>query len=198
MGFVGALHSLRSFRRRLPWALGLTITPMARVPIPNAIQQIAHAPDRALAWEFFVFFSRFEYALKRDRRFLQPGTGDAQPNWDRFASDHNHNFNPATSQALQDAVAFYLAHPPRKQLRNHGEMSWSEPQTWDGREPQLIWLLRVVRTVRNNLFHGGKFPLLPVHEVSRDRNLIMHGLVILDGALSLDRVVQHNFLDGLE
>jgi len=22
MGFVGALHSLRSFRRRLPWALG--------------------------------------------------------------------------------------------------------------------------------------------------------------------------------
>jgi uncharacterized protein YecT (DUF1311 family) len=24
MGFVGALHSLRSFRRRLPWALGLS------------------------------------------------------------------------------------------------------------------------------------------------------------------------------
>jgi len=171
---------------------------MPSLPIPSAIQQIANAPDRHLAWEFFVFFSRFEYALKRDRRFLQPGTGDAQPNWDRFASDHNANFNPEASQALRDAVAFYVAHPPRKQLRNHGEMTWSDPQAWDGREPQLIWLLRVVRTVRNNLFHGGKFPLLPVHEVSRDRNLITHGLAILASALSLDPVVQQHFLDGLE
>lgn len=170
----------------------------SRPPIPDAIQRIANAPDRQLAWEFFVFFSRFEYALKRHQLYLMPGTGDAQPNWDRFASENAANFRPAASPALQTAVAFYLAQPPRKQLRDQGEMKWSEPLEWNGREPQLIWLLRVVRTVRNNLFHGGKFPHLPVAEPSRDRDLIANGLAVLNGALALDQHVQRRFFEDLE
>ncbi len=31
-------------------------------PIPAAIQRIANSDDRRLAWQFFVFFSRMEYA----------------------------------------------------------------------------------------------------------------------------------------
>jgi len=168
------------------------------IPIPDAIQRIANAPDRRLAWEFFVFFSRFEYALKRHQRYLMPGTGDAQPNWDRFASDNAAKFSPAALPALQEAVQSYVAQPPRKQLRDKGEMKWSDPQVWDERDPQLIWLLRVIRTVRNNLFHGGKFPLLPVAEPSRDRELIANGLAVLKAALALDPEVEHQFFEGLE
>ncbi len=36
-----------------------------KIPIPDSIRQITDSEDRQLAWEFFVFFSRFEYALKR-------------------------------------------------------------------------------------------------------------------------------------
>ncbi len=168
------------------------------VPVPDAIQRIANASDRKLAWEFFVFFSRFEYALKRHQAYLMPGTGDAQPNWDRFASKNAANFSRDTSPALQKAVEFYIAQPPRKQLRHEGEMNWSAPQEWDGREPRLVWLLRVIRTVRNNLFHGGKFPLLPIEEPSRDRDLIANGLAILNAALALDPSVQRQFLEDLE
>ena len=166
--------------------------------VPNAIQRIANAPDRRLAWEFFVLFSRFEYALKRDTRYLMAGTGDAQPNWDRFASDNNDRFTPESSTALREALDYYLANPPRKQLRNNGAMNWSVPQSWDGREPQLIWLLRVIRTVRNNLFHGGKFPLMPVSEVSRDQTLINHGVSVLAEALELDSRLTQYFLEGFE
>jgi len=169
-----------------------------RPQVPEAVRRIANAPDRRLAWEFFVFFSRFEYALKRDRRFLMPGTGDAQPSWDRFASDSNAAFRPEASPQLKAAVDYYLAQPPRKQVRANGEMSWSAPQAWDGQEPLLIWLLRAVRAVRNNLFHGGKFPVVPIAEPSRDRDLLTHGLAILGSALTMDPQVHRHFEEGLE
>lgn len=174
------------------------MTTDSQLRIPEVIKRIANTPDRRLAWEFFVFFSRFEYALKRDQRYLKPGKGDAQPNWDRFASDNAASFNPSASSKLQEAVDFYLVHPPRKQLSDQGKMKWSDPQIWDERDPQLVWLLRVIRIVRNNLFHGGKFPLLPVAEPSRDHDLIANGLVILENALTLDRSVGRQFLEGLE
>ena len=73
--------------------------------IPESIRQIADSTDRKLAWQFFVFFSRFEYALKRGP-YLRTGTGDAQPNWDKFASDHNGAFEQIADQSL-DLTRFH-------------------------------------------------------------------------------------------
>jgi len=42
----------------------------------NAIQQIVKSEDRALAYQFFLFFSRFEYALKR-AGFVQANSSGA-------------------------------------------------------------------------------------------------------------------------
>jgi hypothetical protein len=174
---------------------------MSAVPsfaAPESILRIANATDRRLAWEFFVFFSRFEYALKRNQRFLRPGTGDAEANWDRFASDFNAAFLALDQPPLHAAVDFYQASAPRKQLRSDGSMSWSEPQSWDKREPLLIWLLRVVRTVRNNLFHGGKFPLIPISDPSRDRDLLIHAIAILAACLRLDGLTERIFDEGID
>jgi hypothetical protein len=168
------------------------------LPVPAAIRRIADSGDRNLAWHFFVFFSRFEYALKRDPRYLMPGTGDALPNWDRFASDHAASFNASSPHAVVTAVAFFKASPPRKQLRGGGNMSWSEPIQHNERDPLLIWLLRVIRVVRNNLFHGGKFPMLQVSDPSRDRELITNAIVILDACLKLDISVKREFNDGID
>ena len=81
------------------------------IPVPPAVARIADSDDRQLAWHFFVFFSRMEYALKRSVRFLKVGTADAQPNWDKFGSDYNAAFNPDTSPELRRAVDYFLAHP---------------------------------------------------------------------------------------
>jgi len=165
--------------------------------VPEAIRKIADSTDRKLAWQFFVFFSRFEYALKRDKRYLMPGTGDAQPNWDRFASDHNQQFSQLDSQRLASAVAFFQTSPPRKQKRENGRLGWSDPVA-QGSTPLLIWLLLCIRTVRNNLFHGGKFPHLPVSDPSRDRELIENSVVVLSQSLKLDWQIERIFNEAIE
>ena len=150
-----------------------------RIPVPQAIQLIAGSEDRILAWYFFVFFSRFEYALKRCDRYLAGGAG---PNWDKFASDYASQFENLESKALKAAVVYFQDNPPHKQLQRAGELSWSDPQEYDHREPLLIWLLRMVRCVRNNLFHGGKFPLVSISDPSRDRELLVNSMHIWKAA----------------
>ena len=172
-----------------------------QIPIPDAIRRIADSEDRLLAWHFFVFFSRFEYALKRSSIYLMAGREEAQPNWDKFASDLNPTFNPDSSTELKTAVKYFIQSPPRKQIRDKGQMEWSKPQNYDGndgKEPLLIWLLRMIRFVRNNLFHGGKFPLIKISDPSRDRELLLHSMIILRTCLSLNSKVEEHFFDCID
>jgi hypothetical protein len=164
--------------------------------IPESIRQIADSTDRKLAWQFFVFFSRFEYALKRGP-YLKQGTGDAQPNWDKFASDHNDAFELVADQSLAKAIAYFKRSPPRKQVRKDGRLDWSDPYTHTN-GPVLVWLLLAIRIVRNNLFHGGKFPQFPVSDPSRDRELIENAIVVLSHALTLNSDVKSRFREGIE
>jgi hypothetical protein len=163
--------------------------------MPDAIRRIAESSDRQLAWQFFVFFSRFEYALKRSK-YLKPGE-DANPNWDLFSSDHNAGFQKQVSPPLAAAVDYFKKSPPRKQRQTGGQLDWSKPLAHDAKEPLLVWLLRDVRAVRNNLFHGGKFPGFPISDPSRDRDLIGNAIVILDTCLNLDRSVREKFFEDL-
>jgi len=149
-------------------------------PMPDAIRRIADSGDRKLAWQFFVFFSRFEYALKRCPNYLKHS---AEPDWDRFSSNQNAEFQKLSSPALAAAIDYFKEFPPLKQKQVDGQLIWSDPKEYYEREPLLVWLLIAVRRVRNNLFHGGKFPGFPVSDPSRDRVLISNAIVILDACL---------------
>ena len=46
-------------------------------------------------------------------------------------------------------------------------------------------MLRLLKTARNNLFHGGKYPDGPIEEVARDRDVLCAALAILDGLYEL-------------
>lgn len=164
--------------------------------IPELIRQIADSTDRKLAWQFFVFFSRFEYALKRGP-YLKQGIEEAQPNWDKFASDHSEAFELVADNRLANAVAYFKNSPPRKQVRKAGRLDWSDPCAHTN-GPVLVWLLRAIRIVRNNLFHGGKFPQFPVSDSSRDRELIENAIIVLSHALRLNSDVKNCFREGIE
>ena len=89
---------------------------------------------------------------------------------------HDSAFNPRDVSELNSAVDYFENHPPRKQkLDEHKQLSWSDPLKRKD-ELLLIWLLRMIRTVRNNLFHGGKFPLLPISDPSSNRELLIHAM----------------------
>lgn len=168
-------------------------------PVPEAIRRLADSTDRQLAWQFFVFFSRFEYALKRTGRYLKLGKTNAEADWEKFARIHASEFDAVIDERLEVAVNYFKAEPPRKQLNDAGRMSWSEPGWYDERDPLLKWLLAVVVCrLRNNLFHGGKFPLVAVSEPSRDSDLIAYAITILDAALKLDKSVMGKFYESIE
>jgi len=67
-----------------------------------------------------------------------------------------------------------------------GTLGWAETKRGPS-EREEEFLVRLVRTIRNNLFHGGKFPYPdgPVQDVARDRELINSALVVLKEALAL-------------
>jgi hypothetical protein len=167
------------------------------LPLPEVVAKIANDPQRSVAWEFFVFFSRFEYALKRVDDFLMPRDGEAKPNWDRFASQANSQF-PLNDPQVAAAVAFYSAEAPRRQVRLNGVLDWSAPEARGENEPLLIWLLRAIRVVRNNLFHGGKFPHFVFNDPSRNGALLSHAIVILAAALPLDARVCSMFFEAID
>jgi len=146
--------------------------------------------DRDLVLQFFAYFSRFEYSLKRSG-FLKSGT-KAEPNWDTYANTLRGRFTDVQDPVFRGAVTFLLKEPPKTQTVSGKSLDWRDTVRGDG-EHHEQYLLRLVRTVRNNLFHGGKYPLGPMHDVARDRDLLKAGIVVLGQCLELSKRVRASF-----
>jgi len=157
------------------------------IPMPEAIRRIADSEDRGLAWRFFVFFSRFEYALKSTPAYLGHGRyKDAQPGWKAFATVNDEKFWVGVPPDVLKAVQYFQEKPPRIQTVGEDDrLTWADP--WAEAGSTELWrLLQAVRHVRNNLFHGGKFAGGRMAEPSRDRELLGHAITILNACVSLD------------
>lgn len=50
------------------------------------------------------------------------------------------------------------------------------------------YVIELLKTVRNNLFHGGKYPDGPVEEIARNREILRASLVVLAGFYHLLKV----------
>lgn len=173
---------------------------MQRIPTltgQKAIQRIAGSADRRIAWEFFVLFSRLEYALKR-AGYLKHGKVEAQADWRRFARNFQDDFSQINNEPVTGAKYYYETRPPRKQLQQDGELHWGEPLRRGDGELELEFLCRSIGVVRNNLFHGGKFPQLPVPEPSRDQELLRHAKELLFAVLELNVDVRRHFFEGID
>ena len=137
--------------------------------------------------EYFIVFSRFEYALKQTG-FHNGSETHLEPDWDKFCNTFKEKFQPQKSETLTEAVNYYHDKPTKIQIFKDGQLQWRENSRGDG-EDQFTWLMRTVRYTRNNLFHGGKFPYMPI----RDTNLLTYGLMILYECLELDAELSRAF-----
>ena len=149
--------------------------------------------------EFFSTFSCFEFALKNSgwyrppRNNEDPNTGyRAEPDWDRFARSLNGTFRFDTSTHLAEACDYLLMNPPWREVVANGSLMWdaaAESNTLSDVEK----LLRYVRRVRNNLFHGGTFSTLPVLDRRRKAELLQFSLVVLKECLRLSPSVRAEY-----
>jgi len=73
--------------------------------LPASRWRRAASRDRELAGEFFVFLSRFEYALKRTPRYLKGSKSRAQPDWERFGAGHDREYQAKATDERRARVS---------------------------------------------------------------------------------------------
>jgi hypothetical protein len=150
--------------------------------------------DRKLTLAFFAVFSRFEFALK-DTGFVKAGRhGEATPAWTEYADELRGQFAAIQEPRFVNACAFLRDTPPRRQVVANGRLRWEDTRPSQG-ESDERYVLRLVRTVRNNLFHGGKFPfgIGPDPDAVRNRQLLKAGMAVLERCLVLSPKLQRSY-----
>jgi hypothetical protein len=142
--------------------------------------------------EFFRLFSRIEFALKEVGYFKKPDRANntANPDWDRFVKEFPQNYTPSPSaillmqmrpkrQVVQKTVVgagtrYNLVFEDIDFNQGHENINNYRP---DKRE--LYKIVTLVKTVRNNLFHGGKYGHPEWDDKQRTKELLRLGIIVL-------------------
>ena len=148
--------------------------------------------DQDTVMEFFVVFSRFEFALKRTG-YLKRHNGKAEPDWRKFETKHKDEFDSEKEPELREAWNYIDKDPPKKQVVVDGELDFEVDERLKGKSPFEKATL-AVRTVRNNLFHGGKFPRSGiVDDPACKTTLLKKCTLLIEEMLELDPNVKMEF-----
>lgn len=142
-----------------------------------------------LAFDFFYWFSRFEFALKENKYLRNHTVGaNAEPGWDKFV------LNFQNSYVLSDQASALLQEKPERQVVTaHHQLAWEEVDLSECKS-QLERVVRVLKTVRNNLFHGGKSGCKGWDNPERTELLLSLGKAVLDQFASLAQF-QHDYTE---
>jgi hypothetical protein len=156
----------------------------------RALEKLTIPSDLAL--RFFGAFSRFEYALKVTPAFRQPGNGEAKADWRAYATAVAPMFDLAGDPALKAACAYVTQANLRYYSVQAGQAEW-RPYPLPAGITDAEKAVRLIKQIRNNLFHGGKYAHDPEGNPERDEKLVAASLVILENLLRLDEGVQAIF-----
>lgn len=147
-----------------------------QLDLVTLLQRQTVGPELLL--RFLLAFARFEFSLKA-AGYLKRHDGKAEPNWVEFARD------PALeSPSYPASVAYLRTSPPARQVAQNGILTWAGFKPIEDADPStVLWYTTAICGVRNNLFHGGKFPFAAIAEPARDRNLLEACLGVLEALL---------------
>lgn len=152
----------------------------------NDFRQMHIPPD--FGEEFQRTFTRMEYALKASGDFADGDQKGVSSAWDRFANAIDDAFCNLTDKEFQASVAFLLKEPARKEI-----LTGFGPLFLDPNQTKAQRTLLVVRTVRNNVTHGGKIQPDGEKEVGRNENLVASSLTVLKHVAELHDKVRAKF-----
>jgi len=137
---------------------------------------------RKLVCEFLLIFSRFEFAMKKAGYAFEPCPGAVGVDRKTFAEDVKKSLTEKlrTPQA-RERLNPLLTRPPMKQLLEGRTLKWKEVSAFEGKTIDAKFLLDSAYRVRNNLFHGGKWPPEP----ARDEELLRAALALIEICLEV-------------
>lgn len=150
--------------------------------------------------DFFLTFSKFEFALKATGKFKRHSSDEneiyrAEPDWESFSEDLSDHFDVNASPHLTQAYEYLNDNPPHRQMIVNEEIVWQTTAKYAG-ETDIHFLLRIVRTVRNNLFHGGKHNIEMHEDTQRIELLLRDSLIVLYACLAVAPEQQAAFSDA--
>jgi hypothetical protein len=120
-------------------------------------------------------------------------TASDKADWDSYANTLRGQFRSIKDPKFRHVVAFLKSQPPRKQIvEPGGGLGWVDTVHGTG-ESDERFVIRLVTTIRNNLFHGGKFPTTHNTEVARNRRLLGAGIIVMNQCLELSASVKTMF-----
>lgn len=129
---------------------------------------------RDLIFRFFYRFSRFEFALKK-ADFLRDHTPGARadPGWPDFVDQFH-----AEYELCEAAKGLIEANPKREIVGPDGHSLTFKNVSAGAND--LDHVVTLARTVRNNLFHGGKYDSEGWDSPARVRKLVELSIRVLD------------------
>ncbi len=130
--------------------------------------------------EFFVKFSRFEYALKKNGYYIANNKGIIkETNFNKFTKQYK---NIDLPKELKDFLT-YLDKEPVGKLKTSGDYL----RIKENSKSDLVRLVSYLRRIRNNLFHGVKYPNLGKYENDgRGEHLINLGIKTIDFLVTIN------------
>jgi hypothetical protein len=163
--------------------------------------------ERNSVTNFFIVFSRFEYALKRAGYIKSNSKNNynAEPNWDSFVSKNKKSFqllqkDNDENNKLKEAIKYLRKFPPKKlvykKVSNEDKNKELILEDIPPNKSEIHYLLSVIKTARNNLFHGEKSPSY-LKETARDMELLNSSIIILEAWLKLDKGVNSLFFEKI-
>lgn len=155
-----------------------------------------HAVERDVI-DFFFAFSRFEFALKEAGYVSRDRNDNAAADWDAFVKKYKKLFT--LKGHVQSAADYLISSPPQRQ-KVYEENPGSFRTTWehfkvDSNAPVLKTLVDIVKVVRNNLFHGGKYGEKGWDDEKRVTQLLTNSTSIISEWLKLDSGLEVYFND---
>jgi len=159
-------------------------------------------PDEDTAKEFFAVFSRFECALKSancfdknpDKHLEDINCQRIKPNWSKYCARYLEKNENLKAKVITSSK-YLLENPPQMQcIQNKTQkIKWNKPKKH--KETDLEWIFYLLKLVRNNLFHGGKYEIGQdgSYNSSRDEDLLQTCLKVLYVCLDDDNPVTKAF-----
>jgi len=127
-----------------------------------------------LAFDFFYWFSRFEFALKENGLVRAGPYNSAQADWNIFISMFELNYQ------IDIAAQELLDNPPDVQVVEYGSTWRWAPLVFSPGQSDLFRITLIVKTIRNNLFHGGKHDAAGWDNPIRVKFLLSRGIRVLN------------------
>ena len=125
------------------------------------------------AFEFFYWFSRFEFCLKENKYLESEKEGSkALPGWDKFVNAFSSNYTQS-----DNAKKFVSLKPLQQKVGKNNSLVWSDINL--ANDNQLQQVVRTLKTIRNNLFHGGKHSVEGWDDIKRTEELLVMGVQVM-------------------